>query len=605
MGLLKELFLCRTALEGISQHQAAEIKKHIIQQNVYGVDIERGAVDIARLRFWLSLIVDEETPQALPNLDFKIMQGNSLLEQYKGVDLSTMTEKKADDTGMLTFFDDMIDVYRKELRGMLSQYFDCTNHKEKQSLRIRIIENVKQQLREQHINVDFGDLDLSGNDQFFLWHTWFHDVFSKGGFDIVIGNPPYVSTATQMANPQLLNQREKIIASRNYMTLHSKWDLYIPFMERGIQLLLDNGIFSMIVPYPLTNQIYAKKLREFIAYKCNMHEFVDLNGTQIFDNATVSSCVPFIRKTNEPTVSTTISHIYDNKTIIKDYDKTIEELMPDRKSQIWYVGKEAKDTNRFTEMNILGDYCYISKGMVLYSEEGLFTNKDLVSDIQDEVHCRKYIEAKDIERFEIQRVRYIEYNTDRVPEKVSRPTFRELYDVPKLITNCLGELKVTVDINDHFICQQGLRLAVLWKDIKNVENKSISSSIKKYSTRSRKEMELLSASVDLKYILGIMASMIGRELLSLQRGGDYHIVPEHIRNIPIASATKVQQSEIVKRVDIILEMKRDNPSADTSVLESEIDGLVYQLYGLSYDEVLIVDPETPITREEYEANYRK
>ena len=92
MGLLKELFLCRTALEGISQHQAAEIKKHIIQQNVYGVDIERGAVDIARLRFWLSLIVDEETPQALPNLDFKIMQGNSLLEQYKGVDLSTMTE---------------------------------------------------------------------------------------------------------------------------------------------------------------------------------------------------------------------------------------------------------------------------------------------------------------------------------------------------------------------------------------------------------------------------------------------------------------------------------------------------------------------------------
>ena len=63
MGLLKELFLCRTALEGISQHQAAEIKKHIIQQNIYGVDIERGAVDIARLRFWLSLIVDEETPQ--------------------------------------------------------------------------------------------------------------------------------------------------------------------------------------------------------------------------------------------------------------------------------------------------------------------------------------------------------------------------------------------------------------------------------------------------------------------------------------------------------------------------------------------------------------
>ena len=192
MGLLKELFQCRTALEGITQSKAAEIKKHIIQQNIYGVDIERGAVDIARLRFWLSLIVDEETPQALPNLDFKIMQGNSLLEQYKGVDLSTMTEKKADESGMLSIFDSMLDVYRLDLRKMLAKYYICTDHHEKQSLRKKIVENVKKQLSEQSINVDFGDLDLSGNNQFMLWHTWFYDVFSQGGFDILIGNPPYV-----------------------------------------------------------------------------------------------------------------------------------------------------------------------------------------------------------------------------------------------------------------------------------------------------------------------------------------------------------------------------------------------------------------------------
>jgi type I restriction-modification system DNA methylase subunit len=84
MGLLKELFQCRTALEGIEQSKAAEIKKHIIQNNIYGVDIERGAVDIARLRFWLSLIVDEENPQALPNLDYKIVEGNSLITTFDG-----------------------------------------------------------------------------------------------------------------------------------------------------------------------------------------------------------------------------------------------------------------------------------------------------------------------------------------------------------------------------------------------------------------------------------------------------------------------------------------------------------------------------------------
>ncbi|HRM91752.1 MAG TPA: hypothetical protein PLK68_14985, partial [Thomasclavelia ramosa] len=84
MGLLKELFLCRGAIEKFDD--AASIKRHIMQQNIYGVDIEKGAVDIARLRFWLSLVVDEYSPQSLPNLDYKIMQGNSLLEQYNGVD---------------------------------------------------------------------------------------------------------------------------------------------------------------------------------------------------------------------------------------------------------------------------------------------------------------------------------------------------------------------------------------------------------------------------------------------------------------------------------------------------------------------------------------
>lgn len=81
MGLLRELFFCRSAIEPNIVENAANIKRHIIQNNIYGVDIERGAVDIARLRFWLSLIVDEKSPEALPNLDFKIMQGNSLLEQ--------------------------------------------------------------------------------------------------------------------------------------------------------------------------------------------------------------------------------------------------------------------------------------------------------------------------------------------------------------------------------------------------------------------------------------------------------------------------------------------------------------------------------------------
>jgi len=140
----------------------------------------------------------------------------------------------------------------------------------------------------------------------------------------------------------------------------------------------------------------------------------------------------------------------------------------------------------------------------------------------------------------------------------------------------------------------------LWKDLKGVNNKSIQSSVKKFSRYNRDEMERLSEEVDLRFLLGIMNSTYATVLLRDLRGGDYHIYPEHIRNIPIAPATKEQQQPIINLVETILTAKHDNPNADTSLEEHQIDLLVYHLYGLTYDEVLIVDPQTPITREEYE-----
>ena len=387
MGLLRELFFCRSAIEPNIVENAANIKRHIIQNNIYGVDIERGAVDIARLRFWLSLIVDEKSPEALPNLDFKIMQGNSLLEQYKGVDLSTMTEKKIGAGESLTFFDSMLDVYRKNLRDKLTEYYACPEHDKKMQLRKDIADIVKQELVEQGIHIDFEDMDLSANSQFFLWHTWFHDVFSRpsngGGFDITIGNPPYISAPTQIASPELNEQRSRIVASKKYKSLNEKWDLYVPFMELGMQLLCPNGIFSMIVPYPLTNQKYGKKLRKMIAEEYHLLEIADLNGTKIFENATVSNCIPFIKNT-QPEGELRITKIFEDKTIREVLSKSPEALKQDEKNYVWNLTEEERTGNRFANMNILGDFCYISVGMVVNANEknaqGAFKKEDLISD---------------------------------------------------------------------------------------------------------------------------------------------------------------------------------------------------------------------------------
>ncbi|KAB5081596.1 DNA modification methylase [Bacteroides thetaiotaomicron] len=424
---------------------------------------------------------------------------------------------------------------------------------------------------------------MSANSQFFLWHTWFHDVFSRpsngGGFDIAIGNPPYISAPTQIASPELNEQRQRIVASKKYKSLNEKWDLYVPFMELGMQLLCPNGVFSMIVPYPLTNQKYGKKLRKMIVEEYRLLEIADLNGTKIFENATVSNCIPFIQN-SQPEGELRITQIFEDKTIREVLSKSPKALKLDKKNYVWNLTEEERTGNRFANMNVLGDFCYISVGMVVNANEkdaqGAFKKEDLISDTYDAIHCRKYIEAKDIDKFQVKRVRYLEWNTERCPEKLRRPTFRELYDRPKLIMNCLGTINVTIDAEEHFLHNHSIYCAILWKDLKDVSNKSISSSVKKFSKHNREAMESLSEKVDLYYLLGILNSSMADQLLTDQRGGDYHIYPEHIRNLPIPVPQREIQNAIGEIAKQILLIRETN--TDYSELEEQLNNLVEALY---------------------------
>lgn len=297
MGLLNALLHCREALSG-ERYDRAELKKQIIQRNIYGVDIEKGAVDIARLRFWLSIVVDEETPSPLPNLDYKIMQGNSLIESFMGVDLSKLTYEKENkkDKGEISLFDNEKNRLQKTVSQLLTAYYSCTDHTRKVRLQQEISATINRQLEAGLINKailnKLKEINLAENNQFFLWHTWFSDVFNreegKSGFDIVIGNPPYGANIDN-----LIDVYEKLYPD----TSHGYKDIYKYFYDFSFSICKEKGIICFITPNTFLRQPRYGDLRRLLL-KSNIMQIVDL-GENIFVDAVVPVAICELCNVNE------------------------------------------------------------------------------------------------------------------------------------------------------------------------------------------------------------------------------------------------------------------------------------------------------------------
>ena len=324
IGLLKELYMCRIVLE--PKETPLNIKKEIVQKNIYGVDIEKGAVDIARLRFWLAIIVDENEPLPLPNLDFKIMQGNSLIESYKGTDLSNLYQGKKEDKDLfgnhskkqIDFnFDDKTSY---QLEEKIEQYYTPNTQKNKHELSNEIKQDlinlfksngIGAGLKDKYLLDDLKKIDLHANSEFFLWHTWFKPVFDKGGFDIIIGNPPYIQIEYMSNNLKTIYKNEK------FDTFEKKGDIYCLFYEKGVFLLKQNGLLCYISSNKWMKVGYGESLRNFFVTKSNPIRLIDL-GANVFENATVDTNILFILKNKYQQKTNSCSIQKYSKDITKD-----------------------------------------------------------------------------------------------------------------------------------------------------------------------------------------------------------------------------------------------------------------------------------------------
>ena len=612
-------------------------KQTIIENCLFGVDINPNSVKICRLRLWIELlknayyIMDNSdsfpTLQTLPNIDINIKTGNSLIsrfdldadmskalkkskwsiDSYKiAVDTYRNAENKEQKWEMEKLIKDIKTDFRSEIQGndpKLKRLYNVKGDIEKMVTESSMFEKSKKEqgiwdkkmkkLTAEAKKLEEEIEDIKSNkiyENAFEWRFEFPEVLNDDGdfigFDIVIGNPPYIG-AIALAK----DIRKALSDSENYTTLVQKWDIYIAFVEKSIRLL-KNGITCMIIPYPVTNQTYAKKLRDFIVNENNLLEITDLSGSKIFEEATVTNCILFIENNTSANQNIQLSKLINGKISVVD-NILKSSLVATENTTIWNLSKNKSLSFTGDKYKNIGDYCFISIGMVLNADEkkakGLFVKKELLSNVETDINNRKYIEAKHIEKYKIKKTLFLEWGTQRVPSLIRRPTFPELYERPKLLVSKIGKIKATFD-DSNICCDQTIRILVLWHDLQNVKNKSIDNSVKRYQKDSRLTLEKNSLEVDLKFMLALINSKLANFLLDQIRGiGNIDINPEYLKRIPIPKASKEEQAPFISLVEEILALKSADPKADTSKQEAEIDRLVYELYGLSESEINIIE----------------
>ncbi|MEA3289425.1 MAG: Eco57I restriction-modification methylase domain-containing protein [Campylobacterota bacterium] len=411
------------------------------------------------------------------------------------------------------------------------------------------------------------------------FNNWFIE-FPNIKFDIVIGNPPYVRADT---DGDFSKQREVIVNSFDYETLYEKWDLMMAFVERGFKLLKEDGILSLIIKDDYLKAKYASKSREYFIENSKINRIDFLSDIQVFSGVGVKNIIIEYQKTsNKSNSPLRLKHT-------KEF-KNITVLDSDLQSEIQNKAYNEEDINDsigvYSDCIEWGGIFYLSKSMVLQSDEkkakGQFTKDDLISNSKDRLHTKEYIEGKDIEPYFIERVRYLEWDTERCPALVSRPTFPELYIFPKIM---MGSMTSGIYDDSGLVSNHSVLISTKWENLKEIDNKSIKMSIGKYFgikgeeiLRKKDQLVLKSMDFDTKYCLSILNSSFAKKYFEKTGRSSVGLYPDDIKKLPIKKIPLEEQLKFSSLVNEITLLKQDVLMPNTSVLEKQLDEMVSSLY---------------------------
>lgn len=346
-------------------------KVFLIEKCIYGVDIQQIAVEIAKLRFFISLLVEETVEkdeenwgiEPLPNLDFKIMQGNSLISVFEGIDFDPKQALQPQE-GLFAAEDEKLQLV-KQYESKKASYQSASDHHKKHALRIEIdqllikifkqitlsqkadsaakmaeidrkfsviedpklrvkLSSIEKQRYANATGFDMGKIERRLSEyskkhlkrDFFPWGLYFSEVFSeKGGFDIVLGNPPYIQL---QKDGGLLAD---LYSNQAYETFNRMGDIYCLFYELGHRLLRQGGHLCFITSNKWMRAGYGVQLRRFFAEKTNPVVLIDFAGKKLFESVTVDNNILLYQKSPNAKACRTlaVSDGFDHRSGLAEY----------------------------------------------------------------------------------------------------------------------------------------------------------------------------------------------------------------------------------------------------------------------------------------------
>ncbi|ANE41194.1 type IIS restriction endonuclease [Fervidobacterium ngatamarikiense] len=607
-------------------------KLYIIENSIYGVDIQPIAVQISKLRFFISLILDQKIDKTkenfgirpLPNLETKFVAANTLIGLEKGTQIS--------------LGESVIHQDAEELRRLRHRYFTAKTRRQKVQLQEKD-KKLREKIKKDLISVGFPSESAEKIASFDPFDPnasadWFDSEWMfgvKDGFDIVIGNPPYV-------RQERIKPLKPILEKQNYEVFTSTADLYVYFYEKGYRLLKDKGILTYITSNKWMRAKYGEKLRRFLKENAQILELVDFGGYRVFEQ-TVDTNIILLKK-EKPSLNHELKYV-EVKSDVEDSIKFIQNnwqkmpqsklsdsawtLADDRilaiKEKIEKIGKPLKDWDVKIYRGVLTGY---NEAFIIDTE----TRNRILKNCKTEEERRKteeiikpVLRGRDIGRYYYQwagmwliliPAGWTNQNRGLLnPEEFFRQTFPSLYNYFMEFSNVefRGRQKGLFTRDDRGDYWWELRHCdyysefekekIVWQRVTKSPKFALVSEVLYCEATTHFITHILSGTPKitgiLKFILGILNSELFEfAFYKFYMGGgiEGEIKGEFIGRFPIPEIEKLDQADfitILELVEKIIDLKMNSSERQTADLEKQIDRIVYKFYNLTEDEIQIIE----------------